>query len=177
MFVDGAHNFKRARLRFFLLDHDGNFFKYYIRIDFQVNNNLAKYETTIFGVVTSKKVGENSIVLHSDSRFLVNQHLGTFEAKDGKMWRYVERLKKECSNFTNFEIKQILRGKKCRYLGDFIVVCEVISNWIISIIVLTEANMEEVEKSARNIYEVTNSWFTPILNFLQDGAYPMIRKW
>lgn len=34
--MDGTHNFKEARLRVVILDHNGNYFEYSLRMDFQV---------------------------------------------------------------------------------------------------------------------------------------------
>lgn len=48
VFMDNAHNFKGAGLGVFIPYHNGNYFKYSIRMDFQVTNNIAKYEVAIF---------------------------------------------------------------------------------------------------------------------------------
>lgn len=75
-------------------------------MDFQVTNNIVEYEEIIFGIITSKKLWTNSIMLHSDSRSVINQYLSTFEAKDSKMRRYVERLKKECLKWDQVNTKK-----------------------------------------------------------------------
>lgn len=56
-------------------------------------NNVAKYEVSIFDVMTSRKLGALSLVLFSDSRLMVNEHAKTFEAKDDKI-KVLEEAKK-----------------------------------------------------------------------------------
>lgn len=87
MFIDGTHNFKEAKLRVVILDHNGNYFEYSLRMDFQVSNNITKCEASIFGVLTLKKLKVNNIILHRNSPLVVNQYIGAFESKDSKMRR------------------------------------------------------------------------------------------
>lgn len=89
MFVNGAPNFKRVGLGVVILDHEGDYFEYFVRMDFQVTNHIVEYEASIFGVVTLKNLGANNIIFHSP-RSVLNQYIGTFETKDSKMRRYVE---------------------------------------------------------------------------------------
>lgn len=62
--VYSAHNFKETALKVVILDHDRNCFEYLVQIDFQVMNNIVEYEAFIFGVITSKKLRANNIILH-----------------------------------------------------------------------------------------------------------------
>lgn len=179
VFIDGAYNFKGMRLGVVTIYHDGNCSKYAMRMDFQVIKNIVEYEATIFSAMNSNKLRANSIILHSDLRFVVKQYMGTFEAKDNKMKRYVEQLKNQCSKFFNFELKQISRNENdyVDALATPVVVREANSNRIVSVTILVEATLEEVEKSVRNIGKVTSLWFTPTFNFINDGGLPkIIRK-
>lgn len=72
MFVDGVHNSKGVGLGVIILDHVENCFEYAVRMDFKVTNNVVEYEVVIFEVMTSKKLGANSIILHNDSQLVIN---------------------------------------------------------------------------------------------------------
>lgn len=76
-----------------IVDHDNNCFEYVVRLDFQAMNNVVEYEVAKFKSMIAKKLRVDKITLQSDSKLVVNQFLGTFEAKNGKMKRYLERLR------------------------------------------------------------------------------------
>lgn len=79
-------------------------------------------------------------------------------------------LKKECSNFANFMIKQIPQNENSRVdaLATLNSIREVNNTKILIVTILIETSMEEAEKAVENIYEVDTSWFTPILIFPKD---------
>lgn len=68
-----------------------------------------------------------------------------FEAKGNKIRRYVDRLEKECSKFVNFEINQISRNENDHVdaLAKLTTICKANRSRVISIIILTEDNLEE----------------------------------
>lgn len=88
-----------------------------------------------------KELGAKIIMLHTNSRLVVNQYLGTIKTKDSKMRRYIGRLKNKCSKFARFEIKKIPRSKNSHdnALATLVVVCETNRNRVISIIILVES--------------------------------------
>ena len=56
-----------------------------LRLDFSATNNEAKYETMLEGMTMIQRMGGKSIKLFSDSRLVVSQVRGEFEAKDERM--------------------------------------------------------------------------------------------
>ena len=56
-----------------------------LRLDFSATNNEAKYETLLVGMAMVQRMGGKSIKLFSDSRLVVDQVRGEFEAKDERM--------------------------------------------------------------------------------------------
>ena len=56
-----------------------------LRLDFPATNNEAKYETLLEGMAMVQRMGGKSIRLFSDSRLVVGQVIGEFEAKDERM--------------------------------------------------------------------------------------------
>lgn len=81
---------------------------------------------------------------------MVNQYLYTFESKDSKMKRYVEKLKRESSKFVTFEIKQISKNKNgiVDALSTLSVVCEA---RVIFVMILVEAHLEETKKALETL--------------------------
>ena len=56
-----------------------------LRLDFSATNNKAEYEALLVGMAMVQKLGGKSIKLFSDSKLVVGQVRGEFEAKDERM--------------------------------------------------------------------------------------------
>ena len=56
-----------------------------LRLDFLATNNEAEYETLLVGMAMVQRMGRKSIKLFSNSRLVINQVKGEFEAKDERM--------------------------------------------------------------------------------------------
>ena len=54
-------------------------------------------------------MGIKKLGIHSDSQLVVNQLLGSYQARDLKMASYLEHVKTLQSTFEEFDIAQILR--------------------------------------------------------------------
>ena len=61
----------------------------FLRLDFSATNNEAEYEALLIGMAMVQRMGEKSIKLFSDSRLVVGQVKGEFEAKDERMQWYL----------------------------------------------------------------------------------------
>ena len=56
-----------------------------LRLDFLATNNEAEYETLLVGMAMVQRMGRKFIKLFSNSRLVINQVKGEFEAKDERM--------------------------------------------------------------------------------------------
>lgn len=113
-YVNEFSNFKGSGIDVETIDDEQGIQKYLVRIDFSVTNDVVEYEATIFGMITSRKLGTEELVWYNDSRFMVNQYARIFETKENKMRKYIERLNHECSSLENFKIKQISYNNNCQ---------------------------------------------------------------
>ena len=68
-----------------------------------------EYEALIAGLVLAKDIGIKKIDIHSDSQLVVNQLLGTYQARDLKMASYLDLMKTLQSAFKKFNIVQVSR--------------------------------------------------------------------
>ena len=69
------------------------FIKKSLRLDFSATNNKAKYEALLEGMAMVQRMGGRSIKLFLDSRLVVGQVRGEFEAKDERMQGYLSQVK------------------------------------------------------------------------------------
>ena len=56
-----------------------------LRLDFLTTNNEAEYETLVIGMAMVQRMGRKLVKVFSDSRLVVGEVKGEFEAKDERM--------------------------------------------------------------------------------------------
>ena len=81
-----------------------------LRLDFSATNNEAKYEALLEGMSMVQKLGGKAIDMFSDSRLIVSQVNGEFEARDKRMQEYLDKAKCLQSNFDSFSLLHIPRN-------------------------------------------------------------------
>ena len=64
-----------------------------IWLDFSATNNEVEYEALLEGMAMVQRMGGKSIKLFSNSRLVVGQVRGEFEAKDERMQGYLNQVK------------------------------------------------------------------------------------
>ena len=89
VYVDGASNQKGSGVGLVLISPEKVVIEKSLRLDFSATNNEAKYETLLVGMAMVQRIGGKSIKLFSDSRLVVSQVRGEFEAKDERMQGYL----------------------------------------------------------------------------------------
>ena len=91
--VDGASNQKGSGVRLVLISPKKVVIEKSLRLDFSATNNEAEYETLLEGMAMVQRMGGKFIKLFSDSRLVVGQVRGEFEAKDERMQGYLRQVK------------------------------------------------------------------------------------
>ena len=81
-----------------------------LRLEFSATNNEAEYEALLIGMAMVQRMGGKSIKLFSDSRLVVGQVTGEFEAKDERMQGYLSQVKCLQSKFDSFDLLYISRN-------------------------------------------------------------------
>ena len=75
-------------------------------------NNKTEYEAVLIGMVMVQRMGEKSVKLFSDSRLVVGQVKGEFEAKDERMQGYLSQVKHLQPKFDSFDLLHVPRNGK-----------------------------------------------------------------
>ena len=76
----------------------GNKIECIIRLDFSMTNNKAEYEELAAGLDLVRVAGVENVVVHCDSRVVINQVNGGYECKNERMKSYLEELKNRISS-------------------------------------------------------------------------------
>ena len=78
-----------------------------LRLNFSATNNEAEYETLLVGMALVQRMVGKSIKLFSDSRLVVGQVRGEFEAKDERMQGYLSQVKFLQLKFDFFDLLHV----------------------------------------------------------------------
>ena len=71
---------------------------------------MAEYEALLIGMTMIQRMGRKTIKLFSNSRLVVSQVKGEFEAKDERMQGYLSQVKYLESKFDSFDLLHISRN-------------------------------------------------------------------
>ena len=80
-----------------------------LRSTFRTSNNEAEYEVLLAGLRLARELQVDSLQVFSDSKLVVSQISGEFQARDGRMATCLERVKAELQKFSRHEVKHIDR--------------------------------------------------------------------
>ena len=91
--VDGSSNVNGSGIDLVLISFEGDMIQQGIHCGLKAINKKTEYEALIVGLNLAKDMGIKKLDIHSDSQLVVNQLLGTYQARDLKMSSYLEHVK------------------------------------------------------------------------------------
>ena len=110
VYVDEASNKKGSGVGLVLVSPEKVVVEKSLRLDFPATNNEAEYETLLEGMAMVQRMGGKSIRLFSDSRLVVGQVRGEFEAKDERMQGYHNQVKCLQLKFDSIDLLHVPRS-------------------------------------------------------------------
>ena len=110
VYVDGVSNQKGSGVGLVLMSPEKVVIEKFLRLDFLATNNEAEYETLLKGMTMAQRMGGKSIKLFSDSRLVVSQVKGEFEAKYERMQGYLNQVKCMQLKFDSFDLLHVSRS-------------------------------------------------------------------
>lgn len=126
----------------------------------------------------SFEIGVQKIWPFIDSRLVVNQINGTFEAKEARVIKYLEKMRELVKWFQSIGITQIPRSKnnEADALSKlFVLVFDHLSKEVL-VEVLHKKIIEDNSKEEMEINEETGLWMVPMKQYLQTGVLPTNEK-
>ena len=85
VYVDGVSNQKGSGIGVVLISSKNVIIEKSLRFDFLATNNEAEYGALLIRMTIVQRMGEKSVKVFSNSRLVVGQVKGEFEAKDERM--------------------------------------------------------------------------------------------
>ena len=110
VYIDGALNQKGSGIGLVQISPEKVIVEKSLRLDFLATNNEAEYEALLMGIAMVQKMGGKLVKVFSDSRLVVGQVKGEFEAKDERMQGYLSQVKFLQSEFESFNLLHIPRS-------------------------------------------------------------------
>ena len=105
--MDGVSNQKGSGVGLVLMSPEKVVIEKSLRLDFPATNNEVEYETLLEGMIMVQRMGGKSIKLFLDSRLVVDQVKGEFEAKDERMQGCLSQVKSMQSKFDSFDLQHV----------------------------------------------------------------------
>ena len=109
--VDGAANQREFGVGLVIISPEKIIIKKLLRLDFSATNNEAEYETILVRMIMVQKMGGKAMEMLSNSRLIVGQVKGEFEARDLRMKEYLNQVRHLQSRFESFNLSQIPRSR------------------------------------------------------------------
>jgi ribonuclease H / adenosylcobalamin/alpha-ribazole phosphatase len=80
-------------------------------LDFNCTNNIAEYEALLLGLRKLKAMGIRRAILKSDSQVISNHVDKRSKARDSRLEKYLDTVRRMEATFKGFSVKNIPRGE------------------------------------------------------------------
>ena len=108
--TDGLSAQRKGGVEVVITTPDGELLKYGVRLKFPITNNKAKYEGILTGLRLGKVLGVKNLLVQNDSKLMIGQIKGEYEAKEARMQKYLRLTKHLTQEFDKVEFVQVLRS-------------------------------------------------------------------
>ena len=105
--MDGSSTFHVGGIGVILKSLEADTLKRKVRLHYQTTNNEAEYETLLKGLELAKSLGAESILVQEDSQLVIGQVNGTCEAKEERMKKYLNKVRRLIKKFSTAHFVQI----------------------------------------------------------------------
>jgi ribonuclease HI len=111
VFCDGSWGTFGARAAVVLVAPSNVRTCYAAKLDFSCTNNIAKYEALLLGLRKLRAMGIRRAILKTDSQVISGHVDKTSKARDPKLEKYMDTVRRLEASFEGFSIKNIPRGE------------------------------------------------------------------
>nr|XP_023886035.1 uncharacterized protein LOC111998165 [Quercus suber] len=101
----------RGGVRVVIVTPEEETLKYGVQLKFPATNNEAKYKGILTGLRLGKELGARNLLVQNDSKLVIGQIKGEYEAKEERMQKYLRLTKHLTQEFEEVEFMQIPRSQ------------------------------------------------------------------
>uniref|UniRef100_A0A2N9HNF1 Uncharacterized protein n=1 Tax=Fagus sylvatica TaxID=28930 RepID=A0A2N9HNF1_FAGSY len=167
MNIDGSSTKDSGGIGVVLKSPEGDTIKQAVRLQYPTTNNEAEYEALLTGLEMAKALGATELDVLSDSQLVVGQVNGDYEAKEGRMQRYLCQARHQINQFRKVKLTRIPREQNTE--ADQLAKSASSTTADDKMKVVQQSSLQTAEM---NPVHTENSWMTPIISYLQRGTLP-----
>jgi ribonuclease HI len=145
---------------------------YKARLDFNCTNDIAEYEALLLGLRKLKAMGIRRAILKSDSQVISGHIDKSSKARDLKLEKYLEAVRRMEASFEGFSVKNIPRGENER--EDWLAKSVALGLLLPSKVFFETIKAPSVELMERAVLTISpvhsKDWRAEIVSFLQGNC-------
>ena len=141
-----------------------------MKLDFSATNNEAEYKTLLIGMAIVQRMGGKSVKVFLNSRLVVGQVKGEFEAKDKRMQGYLSQVKCLWSKFDSFDLLHIPRYGNA-HANSLAMLATSLAQDLPRVILVEDLYKPiETRREIAQIHQIRagSSWMDSIIQFLKE---------
>ncbi|XP_050264200.1 uncharacterized protein LOC126708447 [Quercus robur] len=169
--TDGSSAQKRGGVGVVITTPDGEVMKYGVQLEFPATNNEAEYEGILTGLRLGKALGAKSLLVQSDSKLVIGQISGEYEAKEERMQKYLKLTRQLAQEFDTVDFVQIPRNQNIE-ADEVSKLASSEAGMTSTDVAIEIQKYPSIEEVAVLTTQSTNTWMTPLISFLRDGHLP-----
>jgi ribonuclease HI len=135
---------------------------YAARLDFSCTNNIAEYEALLLGLRKLKAMGVRRAILKTDSQVISGHVVKRSKARDPKLEKYLDTVRRLEASFEGFSVKNIPRGENEH------------ADLLPSKVLFETIKAPLVELMERAVFTISpvhsEDWRTEIISFIQENC-------
>jgi ribonuclease HI len=145
---------------------------YAVKLDFSCTNNIAEYEALLLGLQKLKAMGIRSAILKTDSQVISSHVDKSSKARDPKLEKYLDSVRRLEASFEGFSVKNIPRGQNEH--ADLLAKSAAQGLPLPSEVFFEKIKAPSVELMERAVLTISlvhsEDWRTEIVSFLQGNC-------
>ena len=169
--MNGSSTLHAGGIKVVLKSPETDMLKHKVRLHYQTTNNEAEYEAFLKGLELAKSLGVESVLVQGDSQLFIGQVNGTCEAKEERMKKYLNKVRRLIKKFSEAHFVQISREENMEAdtLAKEASVSELMDEFD-EIQYMPSIDLPEVQQIGGD-----ENWMTPIVGYLKEGKLPQGR--
>ena len=97
--MDGSSTLHAGGIGVVLKSPEVDTLKRKVRLHYPTTNNKAEYDALLKGLELAKSLGAESVLVQGDSQLVIGQVNGMYEAKEERMKKYLNKVKRLIRKF------------------------------------------------------------------------------
>jgi ribonuclease HI len=143
-----------------------------VKLDFSCTNNIAEYEALLLGLRKLRAMGIRRAILKTDSQVISGHVDKSSRARDPKLEKYLDAVRRLEASFEGFSVKNILRGENEH--ADLLAKSAAQGLPLPSEVFFETIKAPSVELMERAVLTISpvhsEDWRTEIISFLQGNC-------